>query len=46
MKQYTDQVDAVPSLGVFIFKDSSGNNLLFQWILRWCFTRKRDCDKK
>jgi len=46
IKQLSVQVAAVASLEVFSLRDASGNNLLFQWILRWCFTRKRDCGKK
>jgi len=46
MKQFSVQVDAVASPGAFTFKDASGNTVLFQWILRWCFTRKMDCGKK
>jgi len=34
MKQLSVQVAAVASVEVFSLRDASGNNLLFQWILR------------
>jgi ABC-type uncharacterized transport system substrate-binding protein len=35
MKQYQGQVDAVASIGVFTFKDASGNNVPFEEVLQW-----------
>ena len=32
------KLDAGASIERVRFKDASGSNVLFQWILRWCFT--------
>ena len=38
---YQDQVDAIGLLGVFLFKDSTGNNKPFEQVLQWTVNNSR-----